>query len=749
MLSNAEILKLESEKNQYPKFLETKRVLIPNSGPNIQKDQVHSKLFPFQRDIVPWAIRKARAAVFADTGLGKTFIQLEWSRLITKKNRLIVAPLSIARQTVDLAKDIGIDVKYSPDGKAYPFTITNYERIYRFNPKEFESVVLDESSLLKGLDGKTRKKLNLLFRDTPYRLCCTATPAPNDITEIANHAEFLGIMTRVDLLATFFTHDDNGWRLKKHAEIPFYEWLASWGMAIRTPSDLGYSDEGYILQKLTVTPLWVETKLRPKGQLFWNGLNGIVDRSRVRKGTLDERITAAANLINSKPGQWIVWTGLNEESEKLASLISDAKEISGQTHVDEKVRLIEAFQDRKFRVLVTKPKIAGFGMNFQNCHQMVFVGLSDSWEAYYQCIRRCYRFGQKHPVSVYIVLSEAERAIYQNVQRKEKEADEMTSKLIANAKEFEKAELAGKRVQFEYKTRTEKGKNWTTTLGDSAEAISQVPDLSIDLSVFSPPFLSLYTYSPTERDLGNSKDEATFFQHFDFIIRGLHRITKPGRNCCCHVAQVPAMLVRDGYIGMKDFRGKTIMAFEAAGWIYHGEVLIDKDPQVQAIRTHSKALLFVQLAKDSSWLRPANADYILVFRKPGDNAVPIKPDLTQEEWIEWARPVWYNIRESNTLNAAEGRDEKDERHIAPLQLEVIERCIRLWSNPKETVFSPFAGIGSEGFKALQLNRKFRGIELKPSYFEAMLKNLHRAEQGFRAKRDSAPNKKPLFKSRVK
>ncbi len=262
--------------------------------------------------------------------------------------------------------------------------------------------------------------------------------------------------------------------------------------------------------------------------------------------------------------------------------------------------------------------------------------------------------------------------------------------------------------------------------GDSCEVMAGLPNESVHLSVFSPPFQSLYTYSPTERDLGNSKSKEEFFTHFAFVIDHLLRVTVSGRNCCVHVQQIPATVVHDGYIGLKDFRGDVIRAFESRGWIYHGEICIDKDPQAQAIRTHSKGLLFVQLRRDASWMRPALADYILLFRKPGDNPTPVVPDLTNDEWIEWARPIWYGIRESDTLNATEGRDEKDERHICPLQLGTIERCIRLWSNKGETVLSPFAGIGSEGYMALKLGRRFVGVELKESYFRAAAKNLERA-----------------------
>ena len=271
------------------------------------------------------------------------------------------------------------------------------------------------------------------------------------------------------------------------------------------------------------------------------------------------------------------------------------------------------------------------------------------------------------------------------------------------------------------------GEGWELRQGDSCEELPTLAADSVDLSVYSPPFISLYTYTASERDIGNCSTADQFFEHFGFVMRELLRATKPGRLTCVHVAQVPAMLSRDGYIGMKDFRGQTICAYEDAGWIYHGEVCIDKDPQAQAIRTKSKALLFVQLRKDASWLRPAMADYILVFRKPGENAKAITPDLTNEDWIEWARPIWYGINETDTLQVVEARADEDERHICPLQLGTIERCIRLWSNPGELVCSPFAGIGSEGYEAIRLGRRFIGIELKPSYAAVAAKNLAVAE----------------------
>lgn len=271
------------------------------------------------------------------------------------------------------------------------------------------------------------------------------------------------------------------------------------------------------------------------------------------------------------------------------------------------------------------------------------------------------------------------------------------------------------------------GQGWELRNGDCVEELQTLEPDSVDLSVYSPPFSSLYTYSASDRDIGNCSSHEEFLEHIAFMIQGLLRVTKPGRLSCCHIAQLTSTKNYHGVIGLIDLRGAMIQAFVKEGWIYHGEVCIDKDPQAQAIRTHSKALLFVQLRKDSSWLRPALADYILVFRKPGDNAVPIEPDLTNEDWIEWARPIWYGIDETNTLNTAVAKENADERHICPLQLGTIERCLRLWSNQGDLVLSPFAGIGSEGYEAVRLGRRYLGIELKESYARTAVKNLRLAE----------------------
>lgn len=278
-----------------------------------------------------------------------------------------------------------------------------------------------------------------------------------------------------------------------------------------------------------------------------------------------------------------------------------------------------------------------------------------------------------------------------------------------------------------YVTDEASGEGWRLMLGDSCERLGELPDESIDLSIYSPPFASLYVYSPSERDLGNCSTRAEFLEHYGFVIREMLRVTKPGRLSCVHVAQVALRKSVDGIIGLSDFRGEVIRAHEAAGWIFHGEATVDKDPQVQATRDKVHALLFATLERDAASNRPALADYVLIFRKSGQNARPVKPTVDRLTWIEWARPVWYDIGEFDTLNVAQAREDADERHICPLQLPLIERCVRLWSNRGELVCSPFAGIGSEGYVAIKHGRRFVGCELKPSYWSTAVRNLERAE----------------------
>lgn len=411
---------------RYADFLASKATVVQASGRDVRSGDIHPSLFE-------------------STGLGKTRQQIEWARL-TGERALILAPLAVARQTVREAASIGVPITYArsqADADPEGLTITNYEMLHAFDPAAFGAVVLDESSLLKNFEGKVRTQLIRAFRDTPYRLCATATPAPNDIAELANHAEFLGVMKREEMLAAFFVHDDQGWRLKGHARDPFYRWLASWGMSLQRPSDLGYPDDGYALPPLEITACLVPTAWTREGQLFATDLKGIGDRAAVRRDTLSERVKAAADLILSEPDEpWIAWVGLNDEGRELAKLIPGAVLVEGQDSPDAKADAIERFMSGEVRVIISKTSIFGFGLNLQRCARMAFVGLSDSYEQYFQAIRRCWRFGQSRPVHAYIVLTEPEEAIYANVYRKQREAESVASELVKHVAAFERAEIA-------------------------------------------------------------------------------------------------------------------------------------------------------------------------------------------------------------------------------------------------------------------------------------------------------------------
>lgn len=742
---------------EYNEFLETKKRTVKALGKQIDKGLINKTLFEFQADIVHWAVKMGRCAVFADTGLGKTFIQLEWARLIGD-TVLIFAPLSVARQTIREGKKIGIEAKYIRHESEIQLgiNITNYENIDNFQNSQtlLDGIILDESSILKAIAGVTRRKLINFFENVPYKLCCTATPAPNDYTELGNHAEFLGVCSTAEMLSTYFVNanktservtsdgivvrkkhsNKNGtqWRMRYHAQSDYFRWLSSWAMAIRKPSDLGYDDKGFKLPSLNMIPVITNAQYVPVDELFFSGLKGLKQRADVRNQTAEKKLAEIKKLIDGKE-QWIIWCGLDVEAKFAKDNIEDAHEVKGSDDAEKKAQTFEEFQDKKIRILITKPKIGGFGMNFQNCHNMIFFGMNDSWESFYQCIRRCYRFGQKKEVNVYMVLSDIEMEIYENIKRKGEMSERMMNGLIEEVKTYEMEEL-GKdsvKIQTDYTEKTIKGNNFTAMLGDSCERLKEIADKSIDLSVYSPPFADLYTYSATERDLGNSFGWDEFLVHYGFIIRELLRITKQGRISCVHTSDIPAMQMKDGYIGVRDFPGAVIKAHIDAGWIFHGRAIVTKNPQAQAIRTHSKALLFAQLRRDSTDSRPALLDHILIFKKDGKAEQSVNPvangEIDNEKWINWAGGIWTGISESDTLQYTTARDKSDEKHICPLQLGTIERCIKLYSNPGEQVLTPFGGIGSEAYQALKFGRKATLIELKQSYFRIAVENLKAIE----------------------
>ncbi len=419
----------------YADFIARRRARVEHDGITITADDLHHSLKPFQVDVTSWAARVARPAIWADTGLGKTRMQLEWCRSMADVS-LIVAPLGVARQTPEEAALIQQDARYVRSGAEITgpgVYVTNYEMVDQFNPAKIGAVALDEASILKQSDGKTRTKLIKHFEGVRYRSTWTATPAPNDPEELTNQAEFLGHMTRTNMLAAYFVHDQDGWRLKGHAVEPMLDWMSTWALAIRRPSDLGYADDGYDLPGLNIVPQLVDVEIEPgDGELFAMTIGGVQGRSKVRRETLDARVTRAVDLVAAEPdAPWLLWTGLNDEADSLADAIPGAVNVHGSMSPDEKADKLLGFAHGDFPVLVTKLKIAGLGMNYQHCARMAFVGLNDSYEQYYQGMRRCHRYGQTRQVDAHIVLSQIEAQIADNVARKEKQANRIIDGLIA------------------------------------------------------------------------------------------------------------------------------------------------------------------------------------------------------------------------------------------------------------------------------------------------------------------------------
>ena len=435
----------------YHEFLKTKEIKSNSVG--FEPASNNPALFDWQSDIVRWALMKGRAAIFADCGLGKTAMQLQWSAQVfehTGKPVLICAPLAVAAQTQreGIKFNVPVTVCRKQCDVQPGVNITNYEMLSHFEAERFSGVVLDESSILKDETSSTRKMLTEMFRDTPFKLCCTATPSPNDYMELGTHSDFLGIMTQPEMLSTFFCHDGGNtskWRLKGHAETKFFEWVASWACCITNPADLGYDGSAFNLPELNIVEIVTKSSNieDDSGQmlLFAETVQTLNERRAARRNSMGDRVRAAADIANSTNEQILVWCDLNAESEALADAIDGAVEVRGSQTPEYKEQAMNGFTDGTNRVLVSKPSIAGWGMNWQQCNTMIFVGLSDSFEAYYQAMRRCWRFGQTRPVTVYIIISEAEGCVKQNIERKQADAQRMTQELVKFTKDILAAEI--------------------------------------------------------------------------------------------------------------------------------------------------------------------------------------------------------------------------------------------------------------------------------------------------------------------
>lgn len=731
--------------NDYVEFL--KRKAVTWEGESLPVECLPAALFDWQRLIVEWACRKGRAALWCDTGLGKTLMQLAWADQVRRAGGsvLILAPLAVNAQTVREAERFGIPAvacRRQEDVEPGAVAVANYEMLHAFAPESFTGVVLDESSILKSFMGTTKRRLLTAFADTRYRLCCTATPAPNDFLELGNHADFLGIMRSNEMVMRWFVNDPmeaGNYRLKAHGQKSFWQWLASWAISVRTPSDIGFPDGGYKLPPLHVQQHSVGYVDVPSddGRLFAPSDVSATQMHVTLRASSTERAAKAAELIAADPDEsWLVWVNTDYDADAMLAVIPGLVDVRGSMSSQAKTDALLGFSDVRVRRLMTKPSLAGFGMNWQHCARVVYGGLNFSYEQYYQALRRTWRFGQTRPVHVHVLCSDNEWPMLQLLQRKAAQHEDLKAKMVDASKDAVMAELTQEHALIQTVGVQERasGDQWELWRGDSVQAIQDVPDNSIGLSVFSPPFSNLYVYSDAQEDMGNSADHDEFFQHFSFLIAGLHRATIPGRLCAVHCKDLPRYKGRDGAAGLYDFPGETVRAFEAAGWQFHSRVTIWKDPVIEMQRTKNHGLLYKQLRKDSSASRMGMADYVLAFRKwDGTDGVdfpePVshtRDEFTLDQWQRWASPVWDDIQQTRVLEYQGGRDDNDERHICPLQLEVIERCVVLWSNPGDLVFSPFAGIGSEGYEAVRLGRRFLGVELKPSYFREATRNLAKA-----------------------
>ena len=755
----------------YQEFLSSKLQNVQLSGFDVSADDINPKLFKFQNACVRWALRLGKAALFEECGLGQTFQQIEWARLVAKHTGgkvLILAPLAVAGQTVLEAEKLNVTIKYVQDQSEVDTTIniTNYDRLHLFDPLSFVGIVLDESSILKSMMGKTKQALIDAFQFTPYKLCCTATPAPNDHIELGNHSEFLNVKKSGEMLATWFLNDasDTGtWRLKRHAEKDFWRWLTSWAVCLSAPKDLG---EEYDLPAFTL-PQLINHEYRlaaaqasidrahNEGRLIPDDSPSSTGMHKVKRESLANRIEQVKDIVSNIPEseQVLIWCDTDYEADALIEAFPEATEVRGNTK-DKEPKLL-GFASNEYRILITKPSIAGYGLNYQNCANQVLVGVSYSFEKFYQAIRRSWRFGQSRDVHIHIVYSETEGNIIIVLKNKQEEFKKMQKSMTTSVKEnglfrdTERGEVTSGKIELA------KGNNWQLYMGDCVEQVHNIADNSVGLSVYSPPFPDIFMYNDSVKDMGNSLDLNEFQRHYSYLIPEIYRITIPGRITVVHCVDLPSFKYKHGHTGLRDFPGEIIKAHVDAGWIYHSRVTIWKNPVVEMQRTKSHALLHKNFTARAEQVRQGIPDYLVIFRKPDtentDNVkqnrhvgdyIGTEPPTAGEYtgwgksedasysiavWQRYASPVWFDIDQTNVLNFKLGKSNEDEKHICPLQLDVIERCIDLWSNKGDTVFSPFAGVGSELYTAVKMGRKAVGIELKESYWKQAQKFLHEAD----------------------
>lgn len=715
----------------YEEFIKSKQKKVIESGFEIQENELNNALFNFQKFTIKRALKAGKYAIFADTGQGKTPMQLEIAKQVkvkTNRSVLILAPLAVTGQTIEQGVKFNVPVlKYDNQNNDIGIYISNYEQIENIDIDRFSCICLDESSILKNEMGRYRNLLIEKFKNTPYKYCFSATPSPNDPMELGNHAEFLDVMSYTEMLAMYFVHDageTQKWRLKGHAVNKFYEFVSTWAIMYSHPRDIGFETSGYDLPELEIIEKQVKTET-PEGMLFSGLAVNATDYNASLRETEKQRIEQTIEIVKNIPTNEpiIIWAKQNEEAsniyKQLISFGYDCRNVQGSDSVEKKERELLGFAHNEYQILITKQSIASQGLNYQNCAYQIFNSIDFSFEQSYQAIRRSWRYGQTRKVTCYMVTTDRMINVIKIQQDKQISFKNMQKQMTKAVNKNINNQIT-KEITVTEDIKTDK---YMLFHGDCVEKSKLIQDNSADLTVFSPPFSELYTYSAHAEDMGNSKDYDEFEKHFKYLIPEIKRILKPGRICAIHCMDLPIQKGKDGYIGLRDFSGMLIKWFQDLGFIYHSRATIWKDPVIEMQRTKALGLLHKQVKKDSVMSRVGIPDYILFFRNEGENKIPITNiDIPVDLWQKIASPVWYDIDYSRTLNYRSGRQNEDEKHICPLQLDTIERIILLYSNKGETVFSPFGGIGSEGYQALKMGRKSISIELKQSYYELNKRN---------------------------
>ena len=543
----------------YNQFLESKIKRYENAGFEVSESDLNPNLFDFQKHIVKKALLKGRYAIFADCGLGKTLMQLSFADAVARKEKrkfLIITPLSVKRQTIKEASKFKIDTRM--------IDFCHYEDIKNIDVSVYCGVCLDESSVLKNSDGKFSNELISLFSQTKYKLACSATPSPNDHIELGMHSEFLGYKSRDEIKSTYFIQDHkikNGskWRLKKHAIDDFWSYISTFSLSVDDPSSLGFANKKYKLPKLNLIEHTIEIP-NNTGNLFGDSSVTATSINKDLRNCQQERIEKCKSIVSSSDRSFIVWATQNKEAEILAKEINDAFNVHGSLKKEIKASKLIGFAESEYRVLVSKTKIAGFGMNYQNCSDMVFCSYNFSFEQFYQAVRRCYRFGQNNEVNVHILIPSTQKNVINTIKRKIKDHKERIKSMIKN----------NKNTPTEFNSEIINDVNtdkFSCLYGDCIERIKEIESNSIGYSFFSPPFASLYTYSDDVRDMSNVNSDKEFMKQFSFLSKELLRVIKPGRIVSMHIMQGTTSIGNDGFLSIKDLRGDLIRLMQDSGFI--------------------------------------------------------------------------------------------------------------------------------------------------------------------------------------